>query len=124
MCKPSFCITGFVLITVCIIICIISGLDSRPDKSVRYKNTGCLQQMTKDISYKTDGNIHVNTATAEELTELPGIGETLAEMIIAERIKNGKYYYPEDLEAVRGIGPMTVRRFLSMVDLSQDESED
>ncbi len=43
-------------------------------------------------------------ATAEQLEELPGIGPTLAERILAQRAL-GPIDGPEDLLAVEGLGP-------------------
>ena len=43
---------------------------------------------------------------------------------IDERSENGPFYYAEDLEAVRGIGPKTIKRFREMIDLSLNESEE
>lgn len=52
--------------------------------------------------------LDVNTATAEQLQLLPGIGPSRAAAIIAERERNGPYRTVEDLARVRGIGPVTV----------------
>ena len=48
--------------------------------------------------------VDLNTAPAEELAELPGIGEALAERIVAYRAENGPFETPEDLMKVSGIG--------------------
>jgi competence protein ComEA len=48
--------------------------------------------------------INVNTATATELEELPGIGPTLAEAIVAERERRGGFRSVGELQDVRGIG--------------------
>ena len=48
--------------------------------------------------------LNLNTATAEELTALPGIGEELARRIVAYREENGPFGYEEDLTKVSGIG--------------------
>ena len=65
-----------------------------------------------------DGTISVNTADQDELTELYGIGETLAAMIMDERIKNGDYRYPEDLTAVKGIGMKKLEGFRDYINLN------
>ena len=49
--------------------------------------------------------LNVNTATADELEDLPGIGPALAERILAWRAGNGPFSGPEDLQQVSGVGP-------------------
>jgi competence protein ComEA len=50
------------------------------------------------------GPINVNTATSEQLEELPGIGPTLAAAIVQERETNGAFRSVDDLTRVPGIG--------------------
>jgi competence protein ComEA len=51
-----------------------------------------------------DGRININTATAAELTSLPGIGARRAADIIAYRTGNGGFSSPDQLKNVSGIG--------------------
>lgn len=51
-----------------------------------------------------------NTAAKDELQTLPGIGEAIANRIIAAR-ENGRYAKPDDLLRVEGIGEKTLARF-------------
>jgi competence protein ComEA len=51
------------------------------------------------------GRINVNTASASELTDLPGVGPVLAERIVAFRNANGPFGELADLGEVSGIGP-------------------
>ncbi|WP_417547168.1 ComEA family DNA-binding protein [Marinobacter segnicrescens] len=54
--------------------------------------------------------ININTATAEELTALDGIGESKALAIVADRDTNGPFESEGDLTRVRGIGEATVEK--------------
>ncbi|MFT3855035.1 MAG: helix-hairpin-helix domain-containing protein [Ilumatobacteraceae bacterium] len=51
------------------------------------------------------GPIDVNTATAEQLDALPGVGPSTAAAIIAYRDAHGPFAIVDDLGEVRGIGP-------------------
>lgn len=57
-----------------------------------------------------DTRININTATAEELTALPGIGPAKARAIVSYREEHGGFSSPEDLKQVSGIGEGTYRR--------------
>ncbi len=52
-----------------------------------------------------DYKININTANAEQLTMLDGIGEALADRIVAYRTENGLFRKIEDIMNVSGIGP-------------------
>ena len=58
--------------------------------------------------------ININTASADELEKLPGIGKGLAERIIVHREKFGPFRKPEHLIIVRGISD---KRFRALQDL-------
>ena len=48
--------------------------------------------------------VNINTATLEELDNLPGIGPAIAEKIIEYREENGNFKTIEDIQNVKGIG--------------------
>ena len=54
------------------------------------------------------GRVNINTASAEELTSVPGIGTTTAQRIVEYRRKYGKFYSISDLLNVKGIGESTL----------------
>jgi competence protein ComEA len=47
--------------------------------------------------------VNINTATKDELMELPHIGRVLAERIIKHREKHGPFKRPQDLVVIRGL---------------------
>jgi competence protein ComEA len=59
--------------------------------------------------------INTNTATAEQLDTLPGIGPTTAQKIIAYREQNGPFVNTEDIINVSGIGPGTYERLKDLI---------
>lgn len=54
--------------------------------------------------------ININTATADELTELPRIGDVTAARIVKWREENGPFATTEELLNVQGIGERVYER--------------
>jgi competence protein ComEA len=60
------------------------------------------------------GKVNLNTATQAQLEELPGIGPTYAQAILAERQRRGRFASVNDLRTVHGIGE---KRFAELAPL-------
>lgn len=90
-----------------VFLCVLAGLyvhDTRSageaDMVTVTVETEVLQEdLTPDFT-----PLNLNTATAAELTQLPGIGEKLAERIVAYREANGPFASVEEIMEVDGIG--------------------
>jgi competence protein ComEA len=54
--------------------------------------------------------IYINTASEQEISQLPGIGKTKAQAIIAYREEHGPFQKTEDLLNVTGIGEKTLEK--------------
>jgi competence protein ComEA len=76
----------------------LSGWGTRPIEIDRIPRT--------PVGFRLD----LNTTNWVELSQLEGIGPTLAQRIIADRKQNGPFADVEDLVRVRGIGPKTIVR--------------
>ena len=57
------------------------------------------------------GSVPVNSATAQELETLPGIGPVLAQRIVEDRDTHGPFASVDDLQRVSGVGPALVERW-------------
>ncbi len=59
--------------------------------------------------------LNINTVTASELRELPGIGPVRATAVIGYRQAQGDFLSIEDIVNVRGVGPATLARVRSLI---------
>ncbi len=59
--------------------------------------------------------VDINTATAEDLQKIPGIGEALARRIIEFRKEHGRFEKVDNLLNVRGIGVASLEKLRPFV---------
>ena len=77
-------------IVVALIFCVLSPLAAQ------------AQTQSKEV-------VNINTASAEELAQLPRVGPALSQRILAFRKENGNFKKTEDLILVKGIGEKTFK---------------
>jgi competence protein ComEA len=70
--------------------------------------------------YNTGGGsgsqrMNINTATAEELDTLPGIGPSTAQAIVNYRRQFGEFQRADEITNVEGIGPATYDRIKDLI---------
>lgn len=65
----------------------------------------------------TTGRLNLNTATAEQLEMLPGVGPAKAERIVAFRGKHGPFKRVADLRRVKGFGRKTLKKLERFLDI-------
>lgn len=65
-------------------------------------------QQSATLGDSAGGKVNINTATEQELDQLPGIGPATAAKIISYREENGPFASLEALEEVPGIGPAKI----------------
>lgn len=72
-------------------------------KPIAVYNVSSTVYLTADEYVPDEDKVNINTANAEELQDLDGIGEKLAEKIVAYREANGDFTSPYDLAEINGI---------------------
>ena len=63
----------------------------------------------------TSGKVNINTAAAEELMNLPGIGESKAESIITYRQEHGGFKTIEEIKSINGIKNSVYNKICDMI---------
>jgi len=102
-------------------LCVLGALSGRTEiPARRFKASGAEPAAVVPVA-RPGGTVDINSDEIEELTMLHGVGESLANRIIKERLANGSYHYPEDLCAVSGIGANKAAGFADQLDFSWEE---
>lgn len=83
------------------------------------KNDACIDNDTVDNMVEDSINypISINSASVEELMNLPGIGESKAKAIVEYREKNGNFERIEDITKVSGVGESIFEQIKEYIDL-------
>lgn len=78
------------------------------DVIIELQSEDTMSSDTSNSNTTEDNNkINLNTATKEQLTQLNGIGDKKAELIISYRDEHGKFKTIDELKNVSGIGDKT-----------------
>lgn len=109
---------GILLALLAVGICLLAIKDIPHGVHRSFAATGVEREPPKRTL--PGGTVRINEAETDELLQLPGIGETLAAAIQDEIARNGPFYYPEDLMAVKGIGQAKFQQILPYLNFDQE----
>lgn len=68
------------------------------------------------------GKLNLNTATADQLMMLPGVGPSKAERVVAWRGKHGPFKRVQDLRKVKGFGYKTLKKLEPNLDVKGEST--
>lgn len=80
-----------------------------------------VQTVAEEPADAAEERLDLNTATAEDLQELPGIGEVIAQRIIDYRDLCGRFLDSEQLLEVDGIGEAKYEKIKDLVTVRNTE---
>ena len=110
---------------VLVAVCLLASFKSAPQGFSMQKSADRQAVMTGGDGEQSDellpgDTVNINTASAEELCLIPGIGDAIAQKIIEWREENGSFTSIEELvDAIDGIGENNIedmRRYLVLED--------
>lgn len=106
-------------------LCLLLGLSARDrtlnsQPGVRVETESAVPEdaLVAELSL-----VNLNTASAQELTQLPGIGEELARRIVEYRERHGAFASVEELLEVSGIGEGKLAAIVNRVSVEGDETQ-
>lgn len=107
--------TGYVLLIFTVMLCIFA-CGFLVGRNMNRSSITVMEPSSNPANTSVaSGKININTASAEELTVLPGVGLTLAERIIDYRSTIGPFRTVYDLSNVKGIGEQTLNAILEYI---------
>jgi len=95
-----------------VLLCLFVWLAGRPEAREVEKITAFPVEV---LATPEPGPVDLNSASAEALSRLPGIGPELAERIVTFREEKGPFASVEELDGVSGIGAGRIAAIESLV---------
>jgi comEA protein len=91
---------------------VVYGISVKVVPSSLAPDEGALRRALKEKQI-----VHINTATAQDLQHVPGIGPGFAKRIVVYREANGNFLMKDDIKKVKGVGGKkydTIKEYLTL----------
>ncbi|MBE6968488.1 MAG: ComEA family DNA-binding protein [Ruminococcaceae bacterium] len=104
-----------VLVLTALLLCTGFAFLLLGERDAGHYSISALPEPTESAAQEPGGRINLNTASAEELAQLPGIGPSRALDIVRYREENGSFRETADVMQVRGIGESVYKEMRELV---------
>ena len=84
-----------------------AALSAAPEDSL----AGAIKEGIEDAS----GKLNINTATKQQLLDLPGVGEVTADRILTYRAETGKFSNIDELRAIKGMSKKKIENLRPLI---------
>jgi comEA protein len=89
--------------------------ETQPEITIEVTMADSVYVTEEQEKVVNSGKININTAYAQELMDLPGIGESRAAAIIEYRMQTGGFQSIEEIMNVKGIGTGIFSKISSLI---------
>ena len=113
--KFELALTGLALAAVCFSAGYFTGRDSAGGVNITVNEAPVL---AAPVETDGEGLVDLNSAGRWELMSLPGVGEALADRILAYREEKGYFRSIEEIMSVRGIGESLFDKISDLITVS------
>lgn len=114
---------GLILLPTAILMLLAGLLPLRTPSGANYTGTARNPALPEQLILLSEQD-EFNTDNTETLSAYPGIGKATAAAILADRKENGRFWFPEDILAVKGIGEKKLEQIRPLMITVTEEREE
>ena len=114
---------GLILLPMAILMLLAGLLPLRTPSGANYTGTARNPALPEQLILLSEQD-GFNTGNTETLSAYPGIGKATAAAILADRKENGRFWFPEDILAVKGIGEKKLEQIRPLMITVTEEREE
>ena len=114
---------GLILLPMAILMLLAGLLPLRTPSGANYTGTARNPALPEQLILLSEQD-GFNTGNTETLSAYPGIGKATAAAILADRKENGRFWFPEDILAVKGIGEKKLEQIRPLMNTVTEEREE
>ena len=114
---------GLILLPTAILMLLAGLLPLRTPSGANYTGTARNPALPEQLILLSEQD-GFNTGNTETLSAYPGNGKATAAAILADRKENGRFWFPEDILAVKGIGEKKLEQIRPLMITVTEEREE